>query len=313
MNVGTAHWWCVAFAVSIGGCSGTNEPAPPVATQVHLPAGLAAKVGTEEVALSTVAGIARAQKVSLPVARDLATRDAAFALDARVAFAGGSLIPVVERAAQARALMEAFEADAAALGPASDAEVSELSALRWQEFDRPETVRTTHAVAIVTRPEQDAAARAIAQHVFESVRGVSNPEDFMRLAQAVPHEGIDVRAERLPPVTSDGRVYYPGGAPPERANQRFDKDFAEAAHRLVVGAIGEPAKSIFGYHVILCEERLPEHRVPLEERRSLLAGEVRKSRAERSKQELLGRLSSTTSIAITRSVDDLTAQVQVTE
>jgi hypothetical protein len=303
-----------AFALFLAGCSdATDSSARPVALQVHLPAGLAAKVGADEIALSTVAGIARAQKVSLPAARDLAARDAAFALDARVAFAGGSVVPVVERAARARALMEAFKAEAAALGPASDAEVSALSAQRWQDFDRPETVRTTHAVAIVAKPEQDGAARAIAQQVYEAVRGVSDPQEFIRRAQAVPHEGVDVRAERLPPVTSDGRVYYPEGAPVELANQRFDKDFAEAAHRLAMGAIGEPAKSVFGYHVILCEERLPERRVPLEERRTLLAGDVTKSRAERSKQELLARLSGATSIAITRSVDDLTAQVQVTE
>lgn len=314
MKVSTAVWCsAAAFAVSVCGCSSPNDSTRPVATRAHLPAGLAAKVGADEIALSTVVGIARAQQVTLPAARDLAARDAAFALDARAAFAGGGLVPVVERAALARALMEAFKSDASALGPASDAEVAELGALRWQDFDRPETVRTTHAVAIVAKPEQDEAARAIAQHLFEALRGVRDPEQFIRVAPSVPHEGIEVRAERLPPVTNDGRVYYPEGAPPERANQRLDKDFAQAAHRLAVGAISEPAKSMFGYHVILCEARLPEQRVPLEERRHLLAGEVQKARAERSKQQLLGRLSSATSIAITRSVDDLTAQVQVTE
>ena len=314
MRVGTALCCtAAAFVVPVGGCSSSHDSARPVATRVHLPAGLVAKVGPDEIALSTVVGIARAQQITLPVARDLAARDAAFALDARAVFAGGSLVPVVERAALARALMERFKADASALGPASDAEVAELSAPRWQDFDRPETVRTTHAVAIIAKPEQDEAARAIAQHLFEAVRGVSDPEQFIRLAQAVPHEGIDVRVERLPAVTSDGRVYYREGAPPERANQRFDKDFAQAAHRLAVGAISEPTKSIFGYHVILCEARLPEQRVPLEERRHLLADEVQKARAERSKQELLGRLTSTTAIAVTRSVDDLTAQVRVTE
>lgn len=314
MSSGRAAWLCAAaFAGSVVACS-ADAPPPPVATRVHLPPGLAAKVGAEEIALSTVAGIARAQNVPLSVARDRAASDAAFALDARVAFAGGPLIAVVERAAQARALLEAFKAEAAALGPASDAEVTELSALRWQDFDRPETVRTTHAVAIVTKPEQDQAARAIAQHLYEAVRDVGNdPQEFIRRAQAVAHDGVEVRAERLPPVTIDGRLYYPEGAPPERANQRFDKDFAEAAHRLAVGAVSQPEKSIFGYHVILCEARLPEHRVPLEERRSLLASEVQKSRAERSKQELLARLSSSTAIAIVRAVDELTAQVQVTE
>jgi len=305
--------WALAAALLIGGCSGSNDAQAPVATRAHLHAGLAAKVGNDEIALSTVKAIARAEQVTLFAARDLAARDAAFAAGAREAFAGGSIPLVVERSASARALLEVLKADAAALGPASDAEVTELTEQRWQDFDRPETVRTTHAVAIVAKPEQDGAARAIAQQLYEAVRGVSDPQEFIRRAQAVPHEGVDVRAERLPPVTRDGRVYFPEGAPPEVANHRFDKDFSEAAHRLAVGAISEPAKSIFGYHVILCEARLPENHVPLEERRKLLADDVQKSRAERSKQELLGRLSSSTAIAITRSVDDLTARVQVTE
>jgi hypothetical protein len=209
--------------------------------------------------------------------------------------------------------LEGFKAEAAAQGPPSDAEVTELTTLRWQDFDRPETVRTTHAVAIVTKPEQDAVARAIAQHLYEALRGVSDPEEFIRLAHSVPHEDVDVRAERLPAVTSDGRCYYPEGAASELANQRLDRGFAEAAHRLAVGQVSEPTKSIFGYHVILCEARLPPNYVPLEERRRLLTDEVLKGRAERSKQELLGRLSSATSIMVTRSVDDLTARVQVTE
>jgi len=303
---------CCAAASALS-CSEPVDSAQPVASQVHLPAELAAKVGADEIALSTVTGIARAQGLTLPAARERAARDAAFAAGARVAFAGGWIVPVIERAAWSRALLERFSAEAAARGAASDAEVTELSTLRWQDFDRPETVRTTHAVAIVNKPEQDAAARAVAQSLYEAVRGVTDPEQFIRLAQAVPHEGVDVRAERLPALTRDGRSYYPEGASPEQANQRFDRDFAEAAHRLAVGQIGEPAKSVFGYHVILCEARLPEHRVPFEERRTLLQDEVLKGRAERAKQELLARLGSSTAIMVTRSVEDLTARVQVTE
>ena len=300
-------------AVGVWSCSEPVDSAPPPVQRVHLAAGLAAKVGAEDIALSTVAGIARAQRLTLPAARESAARDAAFAAGARIAFAGGSIVPVVERAAWARALLERLKSEAAARGPASDAEVTELTALRWQDFDRPETVRTTHAVAIVAKSEQDAPARAIAQHIYEAVRGVSDPQEFIRLAQAVPHEGVEVRAERLPALTRDGRSYYPEGAPPELTSQRFDKDFAEAAHRLAVGEISEPAKSIFGYHVILCEALLPEKLVALGERRELLADEVLKGRAERAKQELLGHLSSSTPILITRSVEDLTARVQVTE
>ena len=303
---------CCAAAGALS-CSTSVDDAPPGAQQVRLPQGIAAKVGAEEIALDTVTRIARAQGVTPRAARDLAARDAAFALGARTVFAGGALIPVVERAAFARALLESIKAEAIAQGPASDAEISELTALRWQDFDRPETVRTTHAVAVVSKPEEDAAARAIAQRVYEAVRGVTDPAEFIRLAKEVPHEGVEMRAERLPPMTRDGRAYFPEGARPEQADQRFDKDFAEAGYRLTVGQISEPAKSVFGYHVILYEARLPEKRVPLAERRTLLADEVRKGRAERSKQELLKRLSSSLPIVITRSVDDLTTRVRVTE
>ncbi|MEI9954075.1 MAG: peptidyl-prolyl cis-trans isomerase [Pseudomonadota bacterium] len=247
--------WAAACALA---CSGPVDSAPPAVQRVRLPAGLAAKVGADEIALSTVASIARAQHLALPAARVLAARDAAFAAGARSAFAGGPIVPVVERGAWARALLEAFKAEAAARGPASDPEVTELSAQRWQDFDRPETVRTVHAVAIVAKPEQDAPARVIAQQLYQAVRGVSDAQEFIRLAQAVPHEGVDVRVEHLPAFTRDGRTYYPEGAPPELANQHFDKDFAEAAHALAVGQISPPVKSIFGYHVILCEGRLPE-------------------------------------------------------
>jgi len=310
----TRRWaaLCCAAASALS-CSTSVDSAPPGAQQARLPQGIAAKVGAEQIALDTVARIARAQSVTPLLARDFAARDAAFALGARTAFAGGPIVPVVERAAFARALLESLKAEAAAQGPATDTEVNELTALRWQEFDRPETVRTTHAVVLVNKPEDDVAARATAQRVYEAVRGVKDPAEFIRLAKEVPHEGVELRAERLPPMARDGRTYFPEGARPEQADQRFDKDFAEAGYRLTVGQIGEPAKSVFGYHVILCEARLPEKRVPLEERRTLLMGEVLKGRAERSKQELLKRLSSALPIAITRSVDDLTTRVQVTE
>jgi len=311
-RVAALFWTAVSVQFACAG-SDAQDASEPVPTQAHLPAGIAVKVGGDEIAMSTVAAIARAQNLSLPAARELAVRDAALAAGARAAFAHRSIVPVVERGAWARALLEQLKAEAVAQGAANDAEVAELTALRWQEFDRPETVRVSHAVAIVAKPEQDAAARAIAQHLYEALRNVQDPQEFVRIAQTVAHEGVDVRAEHLPALTRDGRSYYPEGASQDQANQRFDKDFAEAAHRLAVGQVSEPSKSIFGYHVILCEARLPENHVSLEERRRLLADEVLKGRAERSKQELLARLSASTPVLVTRSLDDLTARVQVVE
>lgn len=294
-------------------CAPNSEQHAPASRHLQLPPGLAARVGTDDIATSTVLRIAAAQRLPPPTACERAITDAQFAAGARFAFEGGSIVPVLERAAWSRALLQGLQADAAARGPATDAEVSVLTELRWREFDRPETVRTTHAVARVEKPEQDAAARALALRIFEAVRGTTDPDEFIRLAQAVPHDGLDVRAERLPPITRDGRIYDPSSASSSSANQRMDPDFSAGAFAVPTGKTSEPVKSSFGYHVILCEARLPELRVPLEERRRVLADEVVKGRAERAKQELLERLSRSTPIAVARSAEALTASVRVAE
>jgi hypothetical protein len=71
-------------------------------------------------------------------------------------------------------------------------------------------------------------------------------------------------------------------------------------------------KTAFGYHVILLVERFPEHRVSLEERRSLLAPEVRTRRAQTELKSLVSELRSRATIEVSRSADDLTSRVPVT-
>jgi hypothetical protein len=269
-------------------------------------------VGSDPISLETVQRISRAEGVALPVARDRSLSDALYAAGARSVFQGRDLAPVLERAASARALLELLKSEALARGPASDAEVAELTALRWRELDRPETARTTHAVAMVEKPADEAVARAVSQEIFDAVRGVKDPEEFIRLAKAVRHDGVEVRAERLPAVTADGRVYDPD-KPSADSEQGFDATFAKAALQLQAGEVSEPTRTRFGYHVIFCEARLPEQRVSLEERRRLLHDEVIKGRAERAKQELLARLSAAQPIQLARAVDDLTALARVEE
>lgn len=297
--------------VGLSACSNSPGGAPTL-QRGRLPAGVAARVGSDPISLATVQRIASVEGVSLEVARDRALRDALFAAEARSVYRSRDLTPVLERAALARVLLEGLKQDALARGPASDAEVAELTALRWRELDRPETARTVHAVAMVQKSADEAKARAVALQIYDAVKGVKEPDEFLRLAQAVPHDGVEVRAERLPPVTGDGRVYDPS-KPSGDSEQGFDSDFAKAAAALAVGQISVPTKTRFGYHVILCEARVPELRVPLEERRRLLHDEVIKGRAERAKQELLAGLATAAPVQITRAVDDLTARAQVKE
>jgi hypothetical protein len=299
---------CCAWLV---GCARTSDEVP-TSRHERLPQGVVARVASEEISLETVQRIARAQGVTPEIARDRAVSDARSAAEARAIFRGREVLPVLERAATARALLEALKQEALAKGPATDAEVAEQTALRWREFDRPEAARTAHAVALVDKNNDEAKARAVAQDIYDAVRGAKTSEDFLRLAQAVPHGSVEVRTERLPAVTADGRVYDPD-KPAATSEQMLDLDFAKAAIALGAGQISAPTKSRFGYHVIFCEARLPELRVPLEERRQLMHDEVIKARAERAKQELLARLSAAAPIPISRAVDDLTSLIRIEE
>ena len=301
---------CCALACALSCASSGDQPAP-TSQRAQLAPGILVQVGSDQIALDTVVRIAKAQRVSPVVAREHATSDALFAAGARAAFQGGSVVAVLERAAWSRALLEGLKAEAAARGPGTDTEIGEITALRWQDLDRPESARTTHAVARVQGPDTDAKAKAVAERIAEAVRSVHDPDEFIRLAQAVPHEGIDVRAERLPAVTSDGRSYDPDN--PSAASQGFDKDFSRAANGLSAGEISAPVKSAFGYHVILCEARLPALHVSLEQRRTLLNDEILKLRAERAKQDLLARLSRENPTMIARSAEDLTSLIRVPE
>jgi hypothetical protein len=302
---GQSRWLRCSPLILIA-CSESLAPSP---ARAHLATGVAASVASDSIAPATVQRIAQAERVTPQVARARAITDALFAAGAREAFQSRPVLSVVERAALARALLEDMKSDALAGGPPTDVEVAELTALRWRELDRPASSRTTHAVAIVEKPEDEAAALEIAQRIHAAVRGVTDPDEFLRLATAVPHVGIEVRAERLPPVTPDGRVFDPAAD----RDQAFDPGFAAVATRLAVGEISEPTKTRFGYHVILCEARIPEQRLPLAQRRELLRDEVLKRRAERAKQELLARLSAALPVEISRAADDLTSQVSVSE
>ena len=295
----------------LAACSRAPEPTPQ-AREARLPSGVVASVGSERVARATVERIASAQQIAPNVARERAVSDAVFAVAARDAFGTRPLASVLERAADARALLDSLSSEALARGAPTDIELAQLTEQRWVELDRPESARTTHAVALVKDPADAPKALAVAEQIYAAVRGVKDPGEFLRIAQAVPHDDIEVRAERLPAVTPDGRAFDPD-KPAAGADSRFDLDFAKAATSLAVGEVSAPSKSAFGYHVILCEARLPELRVPLEQRRVLLHDEVLKARAEHAKQELLSRLAAATPIQISRASDDLTSRVVLVE
>lgn len=302
------HAW-VLVLVTLG-CSAAAER--PQSESAELPEGVVARVGELEIFERTVLDIARAQKIAPRAALERAISDALFASAAADEPKLLELLPVVARSAHARALLDALREEAQNAGPPTEQEIAELTAERWAELDRPPTARTTHVVVLVKKPEEDEKARALAERIAKELAGAATTEEFEERAKAVPAEGLEVRVERLPAVAGDGRVYFPEGAPRGQERTTFDAAFAAAAVALSEPGEQSPViRSAFGYHVLRLEERYPEQRVPLEERRSILEPEVYSRRAERTLSRLLEELKRGAKIERLRAADDLTSRVPV--
>lgn len=289
-----------------------GERSAPKPTAERLPPGVLAVVGDERVTAGTVGRIAAREGVLPLEARRRAIEDALFAASSRKTPALAPRVSVAERGVLARAVLERLRDDAHALGPPTDAEISALTAKRWPELDRPPSVATSHAVVLVKKPADDAPARALAKDLAAALADAKSGDELVKRAQAFPARGLEIHAERLPAVTTDGRLWDPNTQPPKPLTGTFDLDFARAANALTTpGEQSGIVKSAFGYHVIVLDVPYPEQRMPLAERSALLADDVFSERAKRALDALLAPLRAATPVSTERAVDALTASVPV--
>ena len=295
------------FAV---GCEGPS--APPAPATSSLPAGVAARVGVQLIAAKTVERVVAARGVAPRAAAELAISDALFAEGARANRSLGTAHSI-ERAALARAMLEQLVRDAAQAGAPTQAELSEVLRDRWVDVDRPAAVRTTHTVVLNDKPERDAAARAQAEKLAQAVRSATTDEELVRLAKDFkPEDGFEVRAEQLPFVTPDGRIFQRAEVGFKPRPGSFDVDFARGANALQQpGDLSPLVKSGFGYHVIRLDERAPGATVAPAELAERLTPEVMARRAGRARRELLDKLRPASTIQLERAVDDLVGRIKV--
>lgn len=307
----------------LAGCG--NKPddslVAPVDTR-NLESGVVARVGDEAIVDHDVARIAAAQGVSVSAARDLAIRDALFAVHAKAdGLESTRNVQLMINAALARRMLRKLLDDADRAGPVTDAELERVMARRWLELDRPEGFRVVHAVVRTDEGIDEAKrsrAKVVAEAIHEAAKSAAEKakttsvpreqidpvvEAFKTAAESVEHDGFTIKVEALEPVAVDGRVLSPSGG-------GYEKPFAEGAAKLAArGDLSDIVTTSYGLHVMLLLEKIPEARTSLDERRRLVREEVLWMRSSAARTKLLERLRP--SVGVGREVETLLVTVPV--
>jgi hypothetical protein len=308
------------IAVVVAVAAGCDHGGASATLRGPLPAGVVARVGDQDITVAEVARIAAAQHVSATEARDVAVRDRLLARGAEAQGLAGSraTAPILD-GELARRLLQRELADARATPP-TEAELAEATERRWLEIDRPEGFRTVHALVRLAATDDEPTKhralalaetiRAVALSISEqtasqpssesgSVGARTGPNDdpdplsaaFRKAVAALPADGLQVRAEALPPVSAEGHVLIAG-------EQYLDPTFARGAAALAKrGAVSPIVMSSYGAHVIVLLERTPALVLKGAERVAKLSDDIVSERARAAEKALLAGLRGRGSVA----------------
>ncbi|MBI5538048.1 MAG: peptidylprolyl isomerase [Deltaproteobacteria bacterium] len=270
--------WALCAFCGQWGCSAGRDEVP----QEHaaaLSSGAVARVGDETIDEETVRRIALAQKIPVAEAKSKAVFDALMASGARQRGLGNDpSVIVATRGVLAEALLRKIKEQALAT-PSTPEEIERVTADHWLDLNRPPAVRTVHAVvraAETDGPQKLKGAQEIAKKISAAVQGVTDADRFIQLANGVAHEGFELVAQKLSPVTADGRVADLEQRPePGKPPMTFEKDFVTVAWRLkTVGEQSPPVQTSFGWHVIMLTEIQPALIYPPEQRAAMVREEI---------------------------------------
>lgn len=308
----------------------SEPPAPPVKT--NLSEGAVARVGDDTIRAESVTRIASAQRVSLEEARTRAISDALFAAEARGrGFDGATRYE--QTAALGRLMIGKLRDEARAQGPATDAELDEVTTRRWFELDRPAgkwTVLVHVAVATTAAAGSEKRAEVVARRIRDELMKLApmardeaakegdagiDPAALatraagvraVEAAKAVSSDGFEVVAQTYPAFAADAKTVEPG------QRREVKQHVADAAAQLTSpGDVGEPFVADGGVNVMMLLGLTRASQFPLAERRAMVNDEIVARRTNARLTSLLEELATRSPVEVDRQVDGLLGLVQV--
>ncbi|HEY5956584.1 MAG TPA: hypothetical protein VIV60_08530, partial [Polyangiaceae bacterium] len=214
----------LALLTSALGCRRDSTPSPN-RTAAALPPGVLATVADSPITVRSVENALSGDKASPQAILQQLVELRTLAHFAENGGLDRARLRATRRAVLARALLERIEASARSPETPTDAEISAATGRHWIDVDRPLAREVCHAVVHDERLD-NTAGEALAQRLADALRSHHDCTEFVRVAQAFPVAGAKITAERLMPVTSDGRtlVLNAAGVPVDEGTP-YDKEF----------------------------------------------------------------------------------------
>jgi hypothetical protein len=280
-----ARAWPFVVALAVCGCSARSAPQPIYSAL----SGEVARVGEERLDATLVGAVARARRVTPPVAMADLVQDSLAGQGARARGLDRSFkVQWESTATLGRKVPLRLLEQARAQGAPTDDELAHLEVV--------------HAVVMRTPRLLEATALFTAHAIEDAVAKARTSDQFMTLARAVSGD-VRTVVQALPVFDAAGHT---------ADGQELDPDFTAAAFELHrPGETSPIVETSFGWHVI----RLVSRQIPagdtLEASRSALAEAVTALRAREGLADVLRARRDHTRIEVSGAAAALMAQVQL--